>query len=88
MAESEEELKNLLMWMKEQSEKSGLKFSIKKLDHGMLSVSLFTLSALFEEPRLGEAQAKRREEDSRSCRKCRHVYSLLADAAAKAVVIT
>ena len=31
MAESEEELKNLLMKMKEESEKAGLKFSIKKI---------------------------------------------------------
>ena len=30
MAESEEELKNLLMWLKEESEKAGLKLSIKK----------------------------------------------------------
>ena len=30
MAESEEELKNLLMWVKEGSEKAGLKLSIKK----------------------------------------------------------
>ena len=31
MAESEEELKNLLMKVKEESEKAGLKFHIKKL---------------------------------------------------------
>ena len=31
MAESEEELKNLLMKVKEESEKAGLKFSIQKL---------------------------------------------------------
>ena len=30
MAESEEELKNLLMKMKEESEKAGLKFNIQK----------------------------------------------------------
>ena len=30
MAESEEELKNLLMWVKEGSEKAGLQLSIKK----------------------------------------------------------
>ena len=30
MAESKEELKNLLMWMKEESEKAGLKLNIKK----------------------------------------------------------
>ena len=31
MAESEEELKNLLMKVKEESEKAGLKFNIQKL---------------------------------------------------------
>ena len=31
MAESEEELKNLLMKVKEQSKKAGLKFSIQKM---------------------------------------------------------
>ena len=31
MAESEEELKSLLMKMKEESEKAGLKFSIEKM---------------------------------------------------------
>ena len=30
MAESKEELKTLLMWVKEESEKAGLKFSVKK----------------------------------------------------------
>ena len=50
-------------------------------------VLLFTLSALFEESRLGKVQAKRQAEDSRSCRNYRHIYSLLADAA-KAVAIT
>ena len=38
MAESEEELKNLLMKMKEESEKVGIKFNIKKnKDHGIWS---------------------------------------------------
>ena len=32
MAESEEELKNLLMRMKEESEKAGLKLSIQKIN--------------------------------------------------------
>ena len=41
-------------------------------------VLLFTLFALFTEPRVGEARAKRLEEDARICRKCRHIYSLLA----------
>ena len=36
MAESEEELKNLLMKVKEESEKTGLKFNIQK-DHGIRS---------------------------------------------------
>ena len=36
MAESEEELKSLLMKMTEESEKTGLKFNIQK-DHGMWS---------------------------------------------------
>ena len=38
MAESEEELKSLLMRVKEESEKAGLKLNIKKNeDHGILS---------------------------------------------------
>ena len=44
--------------------------------------SLFTL---FIEHRIGKAQAKRLEEDSRSHRNYRHIYSLLANAAAIAV---
>ena len=31
MAESEEELKSLLMWVKEENEKAGLKFNIQKI---------------------------------------------------------
>ena len=46
------------------------------------AVSLFTLSALFAELRVGKAQAKRLEEDLRSHRNYRHVYSLLAGLAA------
>ena len=49
-------------------------------------VLLFTLLALFAEPKVGKARAKRLE-DARSHRKCRHVYSLLADAAAVAAAI-
>ena len=57
------------------------------------------LSALFAEPRVGKAQAKRLKGDSRSLRNCRHIYSawhhntasLLADtadiAAARAFVM-
>ena len=37
MAESKEELKSLLMKVKEESEKVGLKFNIKKKDHGIQS---------------------------------------------------
>ena len=37
MAESEEELKSLLMKVKEESEKAGLKFNIQKKDHGTRS---------------------------------------------------
>ena len=35
MAESEEELKSLLMKVKEESEKAGLKLNIQKTDHGI-----------------------------------------------------
>ena len=41
-------------------------------------VSLFTLSTLFAEPRVGKVQAKRLEGDLRRHRNCRHIYSLLA----------
>ena len=37
MAESEEELKGLLMKVKEESEKVGLKLNIQKTDHGIQS---------------------------------------------------
>ena len=37
MAESEEELKSLLMKVKDESEKVGLKLSIQKLNHGIQS---------------------------------------------------
>ena len=37
MAESEEELKSLLMKVKEESEKVGLKLNIQKRDHGIWS---------------------------------------------------
>ena len=43
------------------------------------------LFILFAELRVGKAQAKRLEEDWRSHRNCRRIYSLLADAAAVAV---
>ena len=37
MAESEEELKGLLMKVKEESDKAGLKLNIQKTDHGIWS---------------------------------------------------
>ena len=37
MAESEEELKSLLMNVKEESEKGGLRLNIQKTDHGIWS---------------------------------------------------
>ena len=37
MAESEEELKSLLMRVKEESEEAGLKFNSKNEDHGIWS---------------------------------------------------
>ena len=37
MAESEEELKSLLMKVKEESEKVGLKLNIQKIDHSIQS---------------------------------------------------
>ena len=37
IAEREEQLKNLLMRMKEESEKAGLKLSTQKTDHGIQS---------------------------------------------------
>ena len=49
---------------------------------GCILLILFTLSTLFAEPRVGEAQAKRLEDDLRICRKCRHIYFLLATATA------
>ena len=44
-------------------------------------VLLFTLSALFAEPRVGKTRAQRLEEGLRSCRNWRHIYSLLAGGA-------
>ena len=37
MAETEEELKSLLMKVKEESEKAGLKLNVKEEDHGIWS---------------------------------------------------
>ena len=43
-------------------------------------VSLFSL---FAESRIGKGRAKRLEEDARSLRTCKHVYSLLTGTVAK-----
>ena len=51
-------------------------------------VLLFTLSKVFVDSTVGKAQAKRPEEDVRSCSNCSHVYSLLAGAATLAADIT
>ena len=51
-------------------------------------VLLFTLSKVFVDSTVGKAQAKRPEEDVRSCSNCSHVYSLLAGAATLAAGIT
>ena len=48
-------------------------------------VSLFTLSTLFAEPRVGKVQAKRLEGDLRRHRNCRYIYYLLADTVAISV---
>ena len=47
-------------------------------------VSLFTLSTLLAEPRVGKERATRLEEDARSYKNCKHVYSLLTGQAAVA----
>ena len=44
------------------------------------AVSLCILFALFAEPRVGKMQAKRREEDSRSCRNHRPDAAAVAGA--------
>ena len=41
-----------------------------------------SLCALFAEPMVGKAWSERLEENSRSCRNCRHIYSHLVDTAA------
>ena len=48
MAESKEELKTLLMNVKEESEKAGLKFSIKKLRSHMLWKWKWSRSVVFD----------------------------------------
>ena len=42
MAENKEELKSLMMKVKEESEKVGLKLNIQKTDHGILSPHFMT----------------------------------------------
>ena len=58
MAESEEELKSLLMRVKEESEKAGLKLSIKKThgiwSHQFSSVQSLSHVRLFATPSLGQ----------------------------------
>lgn len=51
-------------------------------------VLLFTLTTLFAEPRVGDAQAERMEEEARSHTNRRHVYSFLAGTAAVAADVT
>ena len=46
------------------------------------------LCALFTEPRVGKAWAERLEEDGRSHRNCRHIYSLMAGIAVIAADVT
>jgi len=47
-----------------------------------------SLSTLFAESRVGKVQAKRPEEDARSLRNYRHIYSLLAGTTAGAADVT
>ena len=47
-----------------------------------------SLSTLYAESRAGKVQAKRPEEDARSVRNCRHIYSPLAGTTAGAADIT
>ena len=51
----------------------------------LIILFVMPIASLFMEHRIGKAQAKRLEEDSRSHRNYRHIYSLLANAAAIAV---
>ena len=57
-------------------------FTVSLILFLMPIVLLFTLSTLYAEFRVGRVRARRLEEDRRSLRNCRHVYSLLAGAAA------
>ena len=43
-------------------------------------ISLLTLSTVFTEPVVDKVQTGKLDEDSRRCRSCRRIYSLLADA--------
>ena len=54
----------------------------------MPAVSLITLFALFTEPVVSKARAKRLEENVRSQRNCKHVYSLGAGTTAVAAADT
>ena len=46
MAESEEKQKNLLMKVKEESEKAGLKLSIQKMNHGIWSTKVHIVKVM------------------------------------------
>ena len=50
----------------------------------LIILFVMPIASLFTEHRIGKAQAKRLEEDSRSHRNYRHIYSLPAGAAAVA----
>ena len=56
-----------------------IKLNSNNLSDSKGGVSLFTL---LTEPGVDKVQARKLEEDSRSHRICRHVYSLMAGAAA------
>ena len=53
----------------------------------LFTAPIVLLFTLFAESRVGKAQTKRLEEDLRSHRNCRPVYSLLAGAAAVAAAV-
>ena len=56
-----------------------IKLNSNNLSDSKGGVSLFTL---FTEPGVGKVQARKLKEDSRSRRKYRHIYSLMAGATA------
>ena len=68
----------MVPWLNPSLGIQGLLHAVLLILFMMPIVLLFTLFSLFAEPREGKAQAKRLEEDAKSHRNCRHVYSLLA----------